>query len=221
MGTFYPQRLAIPESQADPARPLALETVDRLLGIVAFAACLPIIAASGIAVSILSRRSPFIAIERVGRGGAVIWMFKLRTMWSSNSRSAGPAVVEYIREAWVPEQKVDEDPRVSSGFARFCRKFSIDELPQLWHVATGEMALVGPRPLTAAEISRHYQPGAREMLSVRPGLTGLWQVRGRNTLTYRQRRRLDLHLVRHFSWRMYAFILARTIYCVISGRNAW
>jgi len=220
MGTFYPQRLAIPESKMASAKPIALEAFDRVLGIAAFAASLPIIAVSGMVVSVLSRRQPFIAIERVGRGGQPFWMLKLRTMWGPAAPNTAGGFVEYIRQRWVPEDKNSEDPRITSGFARFCRKYSIDELPQLWHVVTGEMSLAGPRPLTAGEISKHYQRAAQEMLSARPGLTGLWQVRGRNTLTYRQRRRFDLHLVRHFSWRMYVYVLLKTIPNVLAGRNA-
>ncbi len=217
---FYPQRLAIPAARVEAARAISLDITDRVLGIAAFAASLPIIASAALITSILARRSPFIAIERVGRGGRLFWMFKLRTMWSSNSKGVEAGLCDYIREAWVPEAKTAADPRISSGFARFCRRFSIDELPQLWHVVTGEMSMVGPRPLTALEISRYYQCAAHEMLSARPGLTGLWQVRGRNALSYRQRRRLDLHLVRHASWRMYGFILWRTIPSVLAGRNA-
>jgi len=220
MGMFYPQRLAIPASRVEAAKPLPLEVVDRMLGAATLVASVPVIAASALAVSALSRRSPFIAIERVGQSGRSFWMLKLRTMWDSKANASGSGLCEYIREAWVPEEKGTSDPRVTSVFARFCRRFSIDELPQLWHVASGEMSMVGPRPLTAQEISKHYQRAAHEMLSARPGLTGLWQVRGRNSLSYRQRRKLDLHLVRNFSWRLYLFILWRTIPSVFAGRNA-
>jgi lipopolysaccharide/colanic/teichoic acid biosynthesis glycosyltransferase len=83
------------------------------------------------------------------------------------------------------------------------------------------MALVGPRPLTAGELDRHYAEHAAEVLTVRPGLTGLWQVLGRSKLTYAQRRRLDLFLVRHPLVRLQVRILLRTIPQVFSGRNSW
>jgi lipopolysaccharide/colanic/teichoic acid biosynthesis glycosyltransferase len=121
----------------------------------------------------------------------------------------------------VPEIKVSADPRVTSAFAAFCRKYSVDEMPQLWHVVRGDLALVGPRPLTAEEIAEHYGSEAGEVLRVKPGLTGLWQVRGRSNLTYPERRRLDLFLVRNWSFRLYADILLATIPSVLSGKGAW
>lgn len=113
------------------------------------------------------------------------------------------------------------DPRVTSRFARLCRRHSIDELPQLVHVISGKMALVGPRPLTRRELDRYYGEDAAEMVCARPGMTGLWQVMGRSRLTYRQRRRLDLFLVRHPSVGLELWVLLRTIPNVITGRNAW
>jgi lipopolysaccharide/colanic/teichoic acid biosynthesis glycosyltransferase len=83
------------------------------------------------------------------------------------------------------------------------------------------MALVGPRPITRSELDLHYGSAAAEVLAVRPGLTGLWQVMGRSHLGFQQRRRLDLYLVRHWSLRLYAAILLRTAPAVLAGKNAW
>jgi exopolysaccharide production protein ExoY len=85
----------------------------------------------------------------------------------------------------------------------------------------GEMALVGPRPVTAEELRRHYGSAAKEILTVKPGLAGLWQVTGRNRLSYAERRNLDLHFVRNRSVGMYFKILARAIPEVLSGANSW
>ena len=98
---------------------------------------------------------------------------------------------------------------------------SLDEMPQLVHVIRGEMSLVGPRPITRAELDAYYGNAAAEVLSLRPGITGLWQVMGRNRLTYAQRRRLDLWLVRRASPRLFFAILARTVPRVLSGRGAY
>ena len=103
----------------------------------------------------------------------------------------------------------------------FLRKYSIDELPQLWHVAQGKMSLVGPRPMTAQELSDHYVQAAAEVLRFRPGLTGLWQIRGRSRLNYKRRQRLDLHFVRHWSVRLYLRILVATVPRVLTGKDAW
>ena len=89
------------------------------------------------------------------------------------------------------------------------------------NVLRGEMALVGPRPLTREEMRAHYAADAPEVLSVKPGITGLWQVMGRSRLTYPQRRRLDLFLVRKRSARLYLAIVLRTLPEVLTGRNSW
>jgi lipopolysaccharide/colanic/teichoic acid biosynthesis glycosyltransferase len=83
------------------------------------------------------------------------------------------------------------------------------------------MSVVGPRPITRSELSEHYEPDATEVLSIKPGLTGLWQVRGRSRLTYRQRKRFDLFLVRRFSIGLYLRIVGLTIPDVLFGKDAW
>ncbi len=140
-------------------------------------------------------------------------------MWDGEGRSDG--WIEYVDDEAGPQRKQAGDPRVSNRFARFCRRHSIDEIPQLWHVIRGEMSLVGPRPVTAAELRRYYGSATEEVLQVRPGIAGLWQISGRNRLTYAERRRLDLQLVRGRSLRLYASILIKTIPEVWSGANTW
>jgi lipopolysaccharide/colanic/teichoic acid biosynthesis glycosyltransferase len=180
----------------------------------------PVLAGIAAAVAILSRRSPLIAHRRVGYRGETLWMLKFRTMWSEPDAWCG-GWVERIDDTHGPRFKTPADPRVTSGFARFCRRYSLDELPQLWHVVRGEMSLVGPRPLTLREIREHYDGAADELVSVRPGIAGLWQTSGRNALPYEERRRLDLLYVRQRSAGLYARILARVVPEVLSGRNAW
>jgi len=149
-------------------------------------------------------------------------MLKLRTMWQPAAQDRFRlAVLERIEDNSVAPKHHGPDPRVTSRFAYFCRRSSLDEVPQLLHVMSGKMAFVGPRPLTAGELRDYYGADAEEILSIKPGLSGLWQIMGRNRLTYRQRKRLDLFLVRHLTLRMYAVILLRTIPCVLSGRGAW
>ncbi|HEX6547062.1 MAG TPA: sugar transferase, partial [Bryobacteraceae bacterium] len=119
------------------------------------------------------------------------------------------------------ERKPSDDPRVTSRFARICRRYSIDELPQLWQVVNGEMALVAPRPLTRNELDLYYGEDARELLTRKPGISGLWQVSGRSRLTYSQRRRLDLFMIRRWSFRLYLRILVVTVPKVLAGKDAW
>lgn len=147
-------------------------------------------------------------------------MFKLRTMWD-RSQPGRLGWVEFIQDDAGPNDKSPADVRVASRVAAFCRSHSVDELPQLWHVVRGEMALIGPRPLTRSEILEHYAEASDELLSVKPGIAGLWQTSGRNRLTYAERRKLDLTFVRERSAGMYLRILARVVPEIWSGTNTW
>jgi exopolysaccharide production protein ExoY len=199
------------------------DMVERAAGLVLLVAASPVIATTAIAVAALSRRSPLIAHLRVAKDGKSFWMLKLRTMWPANNNNEGH------RRAWIERIVADpseggknpSDPRVSSWFASFCRRHSIDELPQLWHVARGEMSLVGPRPLTRTEIHRYYAKDAAELLSVKPGLTGLWQICGRSAIRFPRRAAMDLELVRSLTAGTYLKILARTIPAIVRGSGAW
>jgi exopolysaccharide production protein ExoY len=174
------------------------------------------------AIFLLSRRSPLVADFRVGLNGCPFWMLKFRTMWPKGGYTSRQYkwIERLVRQDARPSKTV-ADPRVSSSFAAFCRRHSIDELPQLWNVVQGFMSFVGPRPVTSSELEAHYGADAGEVLASRPGLSGLWQVVGRSRLTYGQRRRLDLRLVRRLSPGLYFAILRRTVRCVINGKSAW
>ncbi len=202
--------------------PRALEAVERGLALGLLILMLPLLVLAAVLVAGLSRKCPLVAHPRVGQGGREITVLKLRTMWGSlgEERHRRWLFIEPLRKVPAVEFKTDEDPRVTSTVAAFFRRHSIDELPQLWHVVHGDMALVGPRPIMASELLEHYGPAAIEVLRVKPGLTGLWQVRGRSALTYRQRRRLDLFLVRRWSFRLYCFILLATVPKVLMGKDA-
>jgi exopolysaccharide production protein ExoY len=174
-----------------------------------------------LAVRALSGRSPLIAHRRLGLNGEPFWILKLRTMWDKSSSQTSAGWIEYLQNTGVPVVKGAPDPRVTSRLAAFCRRYSVDELPQLLQVVTGRLRLVGPRPLTPPEWDAYYGADCREVLSVHPGLTGLWQVMGRNRLTYAQRRRLDLFFVRKYGIGLYLRILLRTPGRVLGGRDAW
>ena len=179
----------------------------------------PLLLLTGIILFCLSRRGPLITHQRVGRYGQPFPMLKFRTMWSAGDKAASLFTVEAVTGS-VPGCKASPDRRITSRFAAFCRRFSLDELPQLIHVVRGEMSLVGPRPLTAGELEAYYGPDATGVLQLRPGLTGLWQLMGRNRLTYAQRRRLDLLLVRRASAGLYLRILLLSIPRVLTGAGA-
>lgn len=199
-----------------------IEAGERVGAVLLMLLTLPVIASAALAVRLLSGRAPFIAHKRVGWRGTVLWMLKLRTMWEP-SRPAPRAcsLVDYIEDEPGSAMKDPSDDRVPHAFARFCRRHSLDELPQFWHVIRGEMSLVGPRPITISEIREHYHSAAEDVLMLKPGIAGLWQTSGRARLSYQERLLLDLHYVRHRSFRMYIGILFRAAREVWTGSNTW
>ena len=216
-----PALRASPLNTAEPVWQ-ALDVCERTAAAVLLAAAGPVLAASALVICLASRKSPLIAHRRVGWRGETLWMLKLRTMWGPPSGNGAPfRWIEYIDDDTGPSSKSADDPRIGHWFARFCRRHSLDELPQLWHVLRGKMALVGPRPVTSRELREYYGNDAGEVVSVKPGLAGLWQTSGRNRLTYAERRELDLRFVRARSLRMYARILVRTLPEIWNGSNSW
>lgn len=194
--------------------------LEPFIALVAAIVVAPVAAVIGLVILALSGQSPVVRHRRVGWKGKDLWLLKFRTMWTPEDRARPFAITEDLPEtAFILKAK--NDRRVASPFAAWCRRHSLDEIPQLVHIIRGEMSFVGPRPITRAELDEYYEQGASEVLSLRPGLTGLWQVMGRNRLTYAQRRRLDLLLVRRASPRFFLAILIRTIPCVLRGYGAY
>lgn len=200
----------------------AIEIGERITAAALLIILLPCVIAASILVIFASRRSPIIAHGRMGQYGRQIWVLKLRTMWTK-----GPAsyrvwpLIERVSCVLAPELKPRSDARITSRFAAVCRKYSLDELPQLWNVVIGDMSLVGPRPLTAPELTKYYGPHRSHLLNVKPGITGLWQINGRSRLTYAQRKRLDLFMLNKWSFGLYIFVLTATLPRVLSGEDAW
>jgi exopolysaccharide production protein ExoY len=157
---------------------------------------------------------------RVGRGGRLFRCLKFRTMVLD-----APAVLERLlrddpaaRAQWERDQKLDDDPRVTP-VGRFLRRSSLDELPQLFNVLRGDMALVGPRPITVPELER-YGAARWHYLNVLPGMTGLWQVSGRNDVSYGQRVQLDRSYVEQRTVLGDLQILLRTVKVVVNHDGA-
>jgi exopolysaccharide biosynthesis polyprenyl glycosylphosphotransferase len=143
-------------------------------------------------------------------------MLKFRTMRAGAEMML--SAVEHLNIAGCPAFKIPNDPRITRC-GRWLRRFSIDEVPQLINVFKGDMSLVGPRPMFAWEFER-LDPWIKRRCSVRPGLTGLWQVSGRSSLPFERRIELDLHYIDNWSLIMDIAILARTVPAVLSGRGA-
>ncbi len=176
----------------------------------------PVIVVAAAAVALTSR-GPLLHRRRVvGRGGAEFDALKLRTMVADADRILAES--PQLRAAFEVNFKLEQDPRVTP-VGRFLRKWSIDELPQLWNVLRGEMSLVGPRMITRAELGK-YGPQAARLTTVRPGLSGLWQVSGRQEIDYTDRVRLDLDYIDHWSLGRDLAIALRTPAAVLRARGA-
>src|SRR2546425_3891699 len=198
-------------------RPLAKRCLDVAGAVLLLVLSAPIVLACFLAVWIESG-APLIYRRRVvGRGGATFDAFKIRTMMADADRILSQD--ESLQRQFRESNKIIRDPRVTR-VGRWLRKLSPDELPQLVIVIRGEMSLVGPRMITAAELP-DWGAAGRLLLSVRPGLTGLWQVSGRQLLSKAERIRLDAEYVRRMSLRLDLAILARTLFAVMSGRGAY
>jgi lipopolysaccharide/colanic/teichoic acid biosynthesis glycosyltransferase len=148
-------------------------------------------------------------------------MWKLRTMRASSDAALEQAFQDDpgLRLTWELTQKLYQDPRLTRA-GRWLRRFSFDELPQLWNVIVGDMSLVGPRPILPAQVEA-YGEAIAEYFQVLPGMTGLWQVRGRNLLSFAERVELDQDYLRLRSWWLDLWILARTIWVAVRGVGAF
>ena len=159
---------------------------------------------------------------RVGRNGVPFKCLKFRSM-VSNSDEVLRNLLETDADAraqWERDFKLKNDPRITK-IGRFIRKTSLDELPQLWNVAKGEMSIVGPRPVVQAEFEQYYGDAKEHYLSVPPGLTGLWQVSGRNDLDYATRVELDKQYVENSNVFRDFMIVMRTVKVMVIKRGAY
>jgi Undecaprenyl-phosphate galactose phosphotransferase WbaP len=162
----------------------------------------------------------FYANERVGYRGKRFKAWKLRSMVSNGDEVLKVYLESHPEEAavWQVTQKLKHDPRVTRVGA-IIRKTSIDELPQFWNVFLGEMSVVGPRPILPYQITL-YGDGYRQYKQMRPGITGLWQISGRNNLSFADRSRLDRYVIQNWSVWLDLYILARTPAVVFTARGA-
>ena len=160
------------------------------------------------------------AQDRVGRDGTLFRCYKFRSMVVDAEAKLEEILAENpdMRAEWARDRKLENDPRVTP-IGHFIRRKSLDELPQLFNVLLGDLSIVGPRPIVPAERAL-YGDAIGHYESVRPGLTGAWQVSGRNLTTYDRRVRLDVDYVDSWSLKRDADIVLRTVHVVLSGKGA-
>ncbi len=194
--------------------------MKRIVDLVGSAAALvvsgPIILAAAIAIWLEDGGPIFFRQTRCGLYGRRFSMIKLRTMCVDAEEKK--AELEELNEMDGPVFKVKLDPRITKVGA-FLRRYSLDELPQFWNVLTGEMSLVAPRPPVPQEVV-HYEISERRRLSMRPGITCIWQVGGRNEIGFQEWVKLDLQYIDHWSLGLDIKILAQTLPAVVLARGA-
>jgi exopolysaccharide biosynthesis polyprenyl glycosylphosphotransferase len=193
------------------------DAMDRALAAAGLLVLLPAFLAVAAAIRLDSHGPVFFRQTRVGREGRRFEIVKFRTMVANAEQLQ--ADLEERNEADGLLFKLRDDPRVTR-VGRLLRKYSIDEIPQVWNVVRGEMSLVGPRPPLPAEVDL-YESHVNRRLLVRPGITGLWQVSGRSDLSWDEAVRLDLYYVDHWSPTMDVVIMFKTFSAVIRGAGAY
>ena len=215
LGLEMRQRLLLPQNR------IAKRILDLILTLATLPVVLPL-AAVTVCLIWIDTRGPVLYFQRrIGRGGKEFRAWKFRSM----VMNADEVLQEYLvkdpalRLEWSLDHKLKNDPRVTR-IGTFLRRSSLDELPQLWNVFRGEMSLVGPRPIVRAEISR-YGESFDSYMRVPGGITGLWQVSGRNDTTYAERVSLDEYYVRNWSVWLDLHILSRTLAAVVLRNGAY
>jgi len=206
----------------DPAgRGVAIRTMDILIAGAALIFLCPLLVVVFAAVRLSDGGPGIFAQNRVGFGGKRFRCFKFRSMVVN----ADAHLAELLnsdpdaRAEWMRDQKLQRDPRITR-LGLFLRRSSIDELPQLINVLKGDMSIVGPRPIIESEVVRYGRYFA-DYTMVKPGLTGLWQVSGRNHLSYRRRVALDVSYVRNQTFMLNVKIVAMTVPAVLLSKGSW
>ena len=214
-------RLPVRDRVVDQSYRARQRLLDLTLAVPLLILLAPIFGVVALAVWINDGGPAFYGQSRIGHHGRSFRCWKFRSMVTDSDAVLAKvlAASEAARAEWARDHKLKSDPRIT-WVGRFLRSSSLDELPQLWNVLRGEMSLVGPRPIVVAEVGRY---GARfhDYCTCRPGITGLWQVSGRNDLSYRRRVAIDAVYARRASLALDLSILARTIPAVLLRRGSY
>ncbi len=182
----------------------------------------PVFLVIALLVKITSKGPVIFSHERIGRGGRRFLCFKFRTMHANAETRLKKMLASNprLREEWNKNYKLKKDPRITP-IGSFLRKTSLDELPQFWNVLIGDLSVVGPRPVTEEEVKKELGPYAARFLTIRPGLTGPWQVSGRSDTGYYKRIRLDMHYIRYQSFLWDLSLILRTVPAMLTTRGAY
>jgi exopolysaccharide biosynthesis polyprenyl glycosylphosphotransferase len=210
--------LTIRSGPQDDWRLAAKRLIDALGSLILLLMLAPLFALSALVIKLGSRGPIFFTQERVGLNKRRFRMLKFRTM--VNGAEKQQEALEELNEADGPVFKIKDDPRVTP-VGKFLRRFSIDELPQLFNVLKGDMSLVGPRPLPVRDVERIDVASQKRRFSIKPGLTCLWQVNGRSNIGFEEWVRMDLDYIDRWSLGLDILILLKTIPAVFKGPGAY
>ena len=210
--------LAVGESEREP---LLKRTIDVLGSLAALVLMGPLLIAITLAIWLCDAGPAVYSQERIGRNGRIFRCLKFRTMVMNADKVFDQLLANdaLARTEWETMHKLRRDPRITR-LGRFLRMSSLDELPQLFNVLKGDMSLVGPRPIVPAE-ARRYGRRFSSYCLVKPGLTGLWQVSGRNNTSYRRRVALDVAYARRASLSLDLWIMFRTVPAIVSASGCY
>lgn len=205
----------------DPWAQIIKRAMDLVLVLIGGVLFLPFLLLITLIIPLNSKGSPLYGHVRIGKNGKKYIIWKFRTMVANADKILDDYLAKNpkLRVEWEDEQKLKNDPRITK-LGGFFRKYSLDELPQLWNVLMGDMSLVGPRPIVDDE-ARKYADGFDFYKQVKPGITGMWQVNGRTDTTYEERVRLDEYYVRNWSIWLDIHILAKTFWVVLKRDGAY
>jgi len=202
----------------DDWRLVAKRLIDILGSAALLLALAPLFAAVALLLRLDSPGPVFFAQERVGLNKRRFRLLKFRTMVDGADKQQSR--LEHLNEADGPVFKIKDDPRITP-IGKFLRRFSIDELPQLFNVLKGDMSLVGPRPLPVRDVERIDVSAHKRRFSIKPGITCLWQVNGRSNIDFEHWVRLDLEYIDKWSLGLDLIILLKTIPAVLKGPGAY
>lgn len=210
-----------PAALDDSIKVELIRALDVLFALSALLIFAPLMLVLALFIAILDPGPIFFAHKRIGLGGREFYCLKFRSMAVDAEQRLQTLLAsdERAREEWARDQKLRNDPRITS-IGQFLRKSSLDELPQLFNVLRGEMSLVGPRPIVRNEVAR-YGRYFEHYCAVRPGITGLWQISGRNDVSYRRRVAFDVTFTRLLSTGLYLRILVATVPSVLMQRGTY
>lgn len=195
---------------------------DIFFSLAAIVVCFPVFLVVAFLIRLTSQGKTVYWHERIGRGGKPFRCYKFRSMY----QDADVRLQEILaacpekRKEWQETYKLKRDPRITP-IGMFLRKTSLDEFPQFWNVLRGDLSVVGPRPIVKQEVITHLGAKASKILSIRPGLTCIWQVSGRNDTSYCRRVQLDEEYVDNRSFGLDLKLIAKTIPSMIFSKGAY